>query len=163
MTKRQLEQLWVQQGGNPSAAPMAAAIALAESAGNPNAENHNTNGSTDRGLWQVNSIWGALSTFSPTGNARAAIAISKNGTNWSPWTTYKTGAYQQFLGGPGEPNTPPQAQTTTPTASSTSNPLIPPERGTGKALSYLLYAVLFTVGAGVAYQGIKHATREPQR
>ena len=48
----------------------------------------------DRGYWQVNSIWGALSTYDPAGNARAAVQISGDGTNWSPWVTYSTGAYQ---------------------------------------------------------------------
>jgi hypothetical protein len=31
------------------------------------------------------------------GNARAAIAISNNGTNWAPWTTFSSGAYRKFL------------------------------------------------------------------
>jgi hypothetical protein len=31
------------------------------------------------------------------GNARAAVAISNNGTNWAPWTTFSSGAYRQFL------------------------------------------------------------------
>ena len=38
--------------------------------------------------------WGpALATFDPIGNAKAAIQISQDGTNWSPWTTYTSGAY----------------------------------------------------------------------
>src|ERR1044072_4069643 len=35
---------------------LAVAIALAESGCNPAALGHNTNGTTDRGLWQINSI-----------------------------------------------------------------------------------------------------------
>jgi hypothetical protein len=100
-TNGQLQQLWIAQGGNPVAAPIAAAVALAESGGNPNAENHNTDGSTDRGLWQINSVHGSQSTFDVAANTKAAIVISANGTNWHPWTTYNSGAYRKFLSGGG--------------------------------------------------------------
>lgn len=93
----QLEQLWVDAGGNPKFKAIAAAIAMAESGGVINAVNHNTNGSTDRGLWQINSVHGSQSTFNELANARAAVAISSNGTNWSPWVTFQTGAYKKFL------------------------------------------------------------------
>ncbi len=97
--KELLEQIWISAGGKKSAAPMAAAIALAESGGSVRSENHNTNGSIDRGLWQINSIHGSQSTFDVAGNAKAAVAISKNGTDWTPWATYNEGKYKQFLGG----------------------------------------------------------------
>jgi hypothetical protein len=100
-SKAQLEALWVQYGGSRASAHIAAAIALAESGGDPNSENHNANGTIDRGLWQINSIHGAQSTFDIAGNVRAAIAISSNGRNWIPWTTYNTGAYRQFMAGGG--------------------------------------------------------------
>jgi Lysozyme like domain len=93
----QLEGLWIQAGGSAQQASMAAAIAMAESSGNANAIDYDSNGSVDRGLWQINSVHGAQSTFDPMGNARAAISISNNGTNWGPWTTYTSGAYQRFL------------------------------------------------------------------
>ena len=89
-----LEALWESVGGSRSAAHMAAEIAMAESSGQQNATDNNTNGSTDRGYWQINSIHGALSTYDPAGNARAAVQLSGNGTDWSPWVTYNTGAYQ---------------------------------------------------------------------
>ena len=89
-----LEALWESAGGSPSAAPMAASIAMAESGGQQGATDNNTNGSTDRGYWQMNSIWGAQSTYDAAGNARAAVQISGNGTNWSPWVTFNNGAYQ---------------------------------------------------------------------
>lgn len=95
--RKMLEALWVKEGGNPSAQHMAAAIALAESSGNPNSENHNTDGSIDRGLWQINSVHGAQSTFNIPANTKAAISISSNGRDWSPWATYKNGAYRQFM------------------------------------------------------------------
>lgn len=93
----QLEDLWVSAGGNPAVKAIAAAIAMAESGGVINAQNHNSNGTTDRGLWQINSSHGSQSTFDEMGNARAAVAISSNGTNWKPWVTYNTGAYKRFL------------------------------------------------------------------
>ena len=96
-THEQLEQLWVDQGGSRAAADMAAAIAQAESGGDPNAVDYDSNGSVDRGLWQINSVHGSLSTFDVDANARAAIELSSNGTDWEPWVTYQTGAYRQFL------------------------------------------------------------------
>lgn len=85
-TVPQLISLWIQAGGSALYAPVAAAIAMAESGGNPNAVNSsNSNGSTDRGLWQINSIHGSQSTLDPVANARAAVAISKGGTDWRPW------------------------------------------------------------------------------
>ncbi len=88
-----LESLWESQGGNPSAAFMAAEIATAESSGQQYSTDRDGNGTVDRGYWQINSIWPG-STYDPAGNARAAVAISKNGTDWSPWMTYGSGAYQ---------------------------------------------------------------------
>jgi hypothetical protein len=96
-SKSDIERLWVQEGGDPSAAPVAAAVALAESGGNQSATNHNTNGSTDKGLFQINSIHGPLSSYDLKRNVKAAIKISSGGRDWSPWVTYKTGAYKKFL------------------------------------------------------------------
>lgn len=75
----------------------AIAVAGAESGFRSHASNRNTNGSIDRGYWQINSVHGSQSTFSPTGNARAAYAISSGGRNWRPWVTYNTGAYRRYL------------------------------------------------------------------
>lgn len=86
----EIKTLWVQAGGNPVYAGVAAAFALAESAGNPNATHTNGNGSIDRGLWQINSTHGAQSTLDPLGNAKAAVAISNNGLSWRPWCTAYT-------------------------------------------------------------------------
>jgi len=88
-----LEALWESAGGSPRAAFTAAEIAMAESGGRQYAALVNTNGTTDRGYWQINSIHGALSTFDAAGNARAAVRISGNGADWSAWVTYQTGAY----------------------------------------------------------------------
>jgi hypothetical protein len=93
---RQLEELWISAGGKRLDAPYAAAIALAESSGNPNAEGHNRDGSTDRGLWQINSVHGSLSTTNVAANAKAAVQVRKE-SGWGAWVTYKTGAYKAFL------------------------------------------------------------------
>lgn len=84
-----LEQLWIAAGGNPGVAVTAASIAMAESGGNQDA----LSSTNDYGYWQINGSHGALATFDPMGNAQAAIIISSDGTNWTPWTTYTSGAY----------------------------------------------------------------------
>lgn len=99
LSKQQIADLWISEGGNPDKAGTAAAIALAESGGKADATNHNSNGTVDRGLFQVNSIHGAESTHNLRANVRAAIKISGNGSNWRPWVTYNTGAYKKFSGG----------------------------------------------------------------
>ena len=84
-----LEALWRSAGGTPSAEVTAASIAMAESAGNQYA----TGLVGERGYWQINTNHGALSTYGAYGNARAAVKISGDGTDWSPWTTFVDGAY----------------------------------------------------------------------
>lgn len=84
-----LEALWEEAGGSSGEAVMAAEIAMAESGGNPNA----ISPTDDFGLWQINGSHGAEATLNPLGNASAAVDISGDGSNWSPWTTYVTGAY----------------------------------------------------------------------
>jgi hypothetical protein len=84
-----LEQLWDSAGGNPADAFMAAEIAMAESGGNQYA----LSPTDDYGYWQINVSNGALATFNAYGNARSAIILSDDGTNWSPWTTYTEGLY----------------------------------------------------------------------
>jgi LysM repeat protein len=85
-----LEALWEQAGGSPAQAVTAASIAIAESSG----AQYATGGAGERGYWQIHPDHGALSTYDPYGNARAAVIVSANGTNWSPWTTYTSGAYR---------------------------------------------------------------------
>ena len=76
----------------------AAAIAMAESGGDPNA--YNTEGSY--GLWQIHLVahpsYDAQSLFDPTYNARAAFDISSGGTNFKPWTTYGYDRQMHFVG-----------------------------------------------------------------
>jgi hypothetical protein len=84
-----LEQHWGQAGGSSAQAFMAAEIAMAESGGNPNA----ISPTDDFGLWQINGSHGSLATLDPLQNAKSAIILSADGTNWGPWTTYHSGAY----------------------------------------------------------------------
>jgi len=89
----QLEGIWILAGGNAQSAAMAAAIAMAESGGNANASRTNSNGSIDRGLWQINSSNGSGSSFDVMTNARTAVFMSNGGSNWRPWcTAYSDGA-----------------------------------------------------------------------
>lgn len=83
-----LEQLWDQAGGNPADAVTAASVAMAESGGNPNA----ISPTDDFGLWQINGSNGTLATLSPAGSAHSAVVLSHDGTDWSAWTTYTSGA-----------------------------------------------------------------------
>jgi Tfp pilus assembly protein FimV len=84
-----LEELWVDAGGSPTEAVMAASIAMAESGG----QQYATGAAGERGYWQIHPDHGSLSTYDPLGNAKAAVIISGDGTNWTPWTTFTSGAY----------------------------------------------------------------------
>jgi peptidoglycan hydrolase-like protein with peptidoglycan-binding domain len=85
----------------------AVAVALAESSCRPSASNTNgptagcPNGSTDRGLWQINNCYHPSVTntcaYNAACNARAAYSISSSGSNWQPWSTYNSGRYRSFL------------------------------------------------------------------
>lgn len=78
---------------------MAVAVALAESGGNPLSVDHDPNGTTDYGLWQINwpthmgvvGITAPATLFVPLDNAEAAYVISGHGANWQPWSTYDEG------------------------------------------------------------------------
>lgn len=79
---------------------LAVAIAMAESGGAPNAL-ANTPREYSVGLWQINlrahPQWTREEMADPEQNARAAFIVSNGGTNWSPWSTYKSGAYRSFM------------------------------------------------------------------
>ena len=80
---------------------LAAAIAMAESSGYVMAKNVNRKPrSTDRGLFQINSLWhpevSRACAFDPTCNAREALRISEGGRNWRQWATWHNESYTQF-------------------------------------------------------------------
>jgi hypothetical protein len=81
---------------------VALSIAMAESSCNGSATNDNTNGSEDRGLWQINNAaWPNVSNtcaFQVQCNADAAWNISDKGTDWEPWSTYDSGVWENYVG-----------------------------------------------------------------
>src|SRR6266568_3902643 len=94
------ENLWIQAGGNPVVASIAAAISMAEdTSGDPNV----VSPTNDVGLWQINlpshPQYNVTELQDPLSNAKAAVAISNNGRNWNPWTSYTSGAYLRFVSG----------------------------------------------------------------
>lgn len=80
---------------------IALAIAGAESGWDPEAVNRNLDGSIDRGAWQFNSKWHPEVTpecaFDLQCAAREVHRVSLAGTNFSQWTTWRTGAYRKHL------------------------------------------------------------------
>lgn len=109
-TYAELEGLWINAGGPRALAPIAAAIAEAESGGNSAALNPSDNGGTQSsfGLWQISN-----GTHTPPAanwqdgaeNARLAVGKWKAAGGFSPWGTYDSGAYKRFLSGRTTPNT----------------------------------------------------------
>jgi hypothetical protein len=105
LTYAQLEGLWIKAGGPPSQAPVAAAVAEAESGGNPGALNPNDNGGRQSsfGLWQISN--GTHTPPSPNWadpgtNASLAVAKYKGaGNTFGPWGTFGSGAYRAYLNG----------------------------------------------------------------
>lgn len=106
-TLQELAALWRQAGGPSRAARMMAAIALAESGGDPHAVDHDADGTVDRGLWQINSVHGypASQSFNPLDNAREAVAVWRS-SGPGAWSTYKSGAYQKYMAGKAQPSRP---------------------------------------------------------
>ena len=83
------------------------AIALAESGGNPTIVGDTTLPHASYGLWQINAIHDSEPAIAALGGAEAAVdpvkcgkmmmIVSKNGTDWEPWSTFKNGAYLSHL------------------------------------------------------------------
>lgn len=94
----QLEGLWNKAGGPPSAAAIAAAIALAESGGADVMQQGQPFAETGWGYWQITP--GGPQYLDPMTNARAAVGKYHGaGDTFSPWTTFVDGAYRAFLKG----------------------------------------------------------------
>jgi hypothetical protein len=91
----------------------ASAICVAESGGqptvyycNPTGQDGyyppvNCSGMYDRGLWQIdNQAWTSITdtcAFAAKCNADGAYSISQRGTSFSPWATYTSGVYSNYL------------------------------------------------------------------
>jgi len=101
LTYSQLEGVWIQNGGSTALAPTMAAIALAESRGNPKARNDKDNGGSQSsfGLWQIST--GTHTPPSPNWadpNVNAKLAVGKyKSQGLKAWGTYTSQAYKAFL------------------------------------------------------------------
>ena len=120
-----LEALWTFAGGSQATADEAAAIAQAESGGDPSAilntaypgkPGYHPPGAGalpeySVGLWQVNLVahpqYTVAQMLTPRLNAQAAVAISNGGRSFSAWSTYTSGAYKDFLTSAGTPTAQP--------------------------------------------------------
>ena len=104
----QLKGLWLQAAKGTKYdtntwASLMAAIAEAESGGNPNATNKTDNGGTQTswGLWQIslgNHVAPSPQWADPAENARLAIG-KLNSQGLTAWGTYDSGAYKAYLSG----------------------------------------------------------------
>jgi hypothetical protein len=108
-TYAQLMGLWIRNGGSRAKAPIAAAIAEAESSGRSWVTSSNPDGGTNVGPWQLDTNGvGAGYTVAqlqdPALNARVAVKGSNDGNDWSDWATYASGAYKHFLSGSTTPD-----------------------------------------------------------
>lgn len=99
LTPQQIAGYAQAAGFPPDQIVTATAVALAESGGETTATNRNSNGSTDYGLWQINTVHGALlnqgDKFNPLDNAKMALTVyARAGNQWTPWSVYKSGIYR---------------------------------------------------------------------
>jgi lysozyme-like protein len=99
----QLEAIAKEGGFSDSMAPLMAAIAMAESSGNPNAINPNDNGGTQTswGLWQISNgthNQPVPNILDPVTNAQQAFGKYQT-QGLSAWGTYTSGAYRSYLQG----------------------------------------------------------------
>lgn len=85
LTWSQVENYWIQAGGSPQAAAMAAAVATASSGLDPAITRSNPDGTTSVGLWLIPKNGQPPGSTDPLANARAAKELSQNGTDWSQW------------------------------------------------------------------------------
>jgi hypothetical protein len=111
LTDRQLVELLKAVGFDGKGLRMAWAVAKAESNGRPFAFNGNIKtGDSSYGIFQINMI-GSLGPdrrnkfdlglnaelFSPVKNAQIVYHMTKKGTDWSSWSSYKKGATHRWL------------------------------------------------------------------
>jgi hypothetical protein len=119
-TRDQIIEL-LRAAGIPEAdIPTMVGIALAESNGNTNAQGDqklaNDKWGNSVGLFQirslrdpskykgVDSLRDAAKLEDPVFNAKAAWAISKQGKDFTPWTTFNEGTYQKYMDGTSTPS-----------------------------------------------------------
>lgn len=98
-----LERLWIDAGGSSISAPIAAAIALAESSGYSNNFNDTDPFGGSRGLWQINGVHNTADGrewYDPRANAEQAVKLWKGRReNFTDWGSFTSSArpYLHFL------------------------------------------------------------------
>jgi hypothetical protein len=102
-----IQSTYNSSGGTPIGPPTyerALAIAYAESGLNETSIGHNANGSSDYGLFQINSshfgensAWNATTMLQAGPNVSAAQQISNQWRNYTPWSTFNSGAYLLYI------------------------------------------------------------------
>ena len=147
----QLEQLWINAGGPAAQAPVAAAIAEAESGGNSAAVNPADNGGaqTSWGLWQISNGTHAqpsANILDPAANAAAAVAKyqAAGGSFARDWGTYASGAYLPFVSN----STPPSSTGVPAPAAASTTAAVTVVPGTCVIPYPTLNLVITTVGGG---------------
>lgn len=104
LTSDQVAQLMRNAGFPDNAIATGVAIAEAESSWQSGNCNPNDPNGGSFGLWQINGIHFLNGTslacaFDPQCSTNYAYQLSGGGQDWSPWGTYTSGAYQQYLNG----------------------------------------------------------------
>lgn len=110
LTPAGIATLALESGCGTDTAPLATAIAMAESGGSPGAQGDiglmTSVWDWSAGLWQIRGLraerhTGALrdsiANQAVGHNAAAMHVISQGCTDWTPWSTFNNGAYQQFM------------------------------------------------------------------
>jgi hypothetical protein len=101
LTYNQLYQLALDAGFKGASALTMAAVAMAESGGDPKIQHVNDDGSIDNGVLQINNKAhpniSVEQADNPQAAFQAAYQISSSGMNFNPWTTYKTGAWKKYV------------------------------------------------------------------
>ncbi len=97
----QIARLCHSEGWRDEKLLIAVAVVMAESAGYTEATNENTNGSIDRGLWQINSLHvdaGRISAeecFDPVASTEYAYSLYKaRSYSFGAWAAFNNGAYK---------------------------------------------------------------------
>jgi hypothetical protein len=111
LTPAGIATLALEHGCDPAAAVTATAIAMAESGGSPSAQGDiglmTPVWDWSAGLWQIRGLrserntGGLRDSIANQGvdrNAAAMNTISNGCTDWTPWSTFNSGAYRQFAG-----------------------------------------------------------------
>ncbi len=106
LSRAQVQSYAAGAGFSGSALSTILAISQAESGFNTVARGVNTDGSVDRGLYQINNRYhpevSDSCAYDPVCSSQAAFRISNSGRSFTPWSTYTSGAYRQYLiGGSG--------------------------------------------------------------